>query len=135
MLVFAESDSHAAPVHDASRQKEVLTRLYAGGGWETDEMLHALQASTDLYFDRVSQIVMPSWTKGAAHEISSSIEARISRPPEKKRVTEPKPCARSLAVDDCGMNRERSLGHPKYSNGPFSREFGLHLRKKLQAAR
>jgi 2-polyprenyl-6-methoxyphenol hydroxylase-like FAD-dependent oxidoreductase len=64
MLVFAESDSHAAPVHDASRQQEVLTRLYAGGGWETDEMLHALQASTDLYFDRVSQIVMPSWTKG-----------------------------------------------------------------------
>jgi 2-polyprenyl-6-methoxyphenol hydroxylase-like FAD-dependent oxidoreductase len=64
MLVFAESDSHAAPVHDASRQKEVLTRLYARGGWETDEMLHALQASTDLYFDRVSQIVMPSWTKG-----------------------------------------------------------------------
>jgi hypothetical protein len=62
--VFAESDSHAAPVHDASRQKEVLTRLYAGGGWETDEMLHALQASTDLYFGRVSQIVMPSWTKG-----------------------------------------------------------------------
>ena len=32
MLVFAESDSHAAPVHDASRQKEVLTRLYAGAG-------------------------------------------------------------------------------------------------------
>ena len=64
MLVFAESDPHAAPVHDASRQKEVLTRLYSGGGWETDEMLHALQASTDLYFDRVSQIVMPSWTKG-----------------------------------------------------------------------
>jgi 2-polyprenyl-6-methoxyphenol hydroxylase-like FAD-dependent oxidoreductase len=63
MLVFAESDPHAAPVHDASRQKEVLSRLYAGG-WETDEMLHALQASTDLYFDRVSQIVMPSWSKG-----------------------------------------------------------------------
>ena len=64
MLVFAESDPHAAPVHDAARQKEVLTRLYSGGGWETDEMLRALQASTDLYFDRVSQIVMPSWTKG-----------------------------------------------------------------------
>ena len=27
-------------------------------------MLLALQASTDLYFDRVSQIVMPSWTRG-----------------------------------------------------------------------
>jgi 2-polyprenyl-6-methoxyphenol hydroxylase-like FAD-dependent oxidoreductase len=64
MLVFADPDPHAAPVHDASRQKEVLRRLYSGGGWETHAMLHALEASTDLYFDRVSQIVMPSWTKG-----------------------------------------------------------------------
>lgn len=64
MLVLANPDLHAAPIHDASRQKEVLVRLYSGGGWETEAMLHALQASTDLYFDRVSQIVMPSWTKG-----------------------------------------------------------------------
>ncbi len=64
MLVFADPDPHAAPIHDSSRQKEILIRLYSGGGWETEEMLHALQASTDLYFDRVSQIVMPSWTKG-----------------------------------------------------------------------
>ena len=35
MLVFAESDSHEDPVHGASRQKDVLTCLYAGGSWET----------------------------------------------------------------------------------------------------
>jgi 2-polyprenyl-6-methoxyphenol hydroxylase-like FAD-dependent oxidoreductase len=64
MLVFADPDPHAAPIHDSSRQKEILTRLYSGGGWETEPMLHALQRSTDLYFDRVSQIVMPSWTRG-----------------------------------------------------------------------
>ncbi len=64
MLVFADPDPHAAPIYDSSGQKEILIRLYSGGGWETEEMLHALQASTDLYFDRVSQIVMPSWTKG-----------------------------------------------------------------------
>lgn len=27
-------------------------------------MLRALESSTDLYFDRVSQIVMPQWSKG-----------------------------------------------------------------------
>ncbi len=64
MLVFADPDPHAAPIHDSSRQKETLRRLYSGGGWETEAMLHALQASPDLYFDRVSQIVMPSWTMG-----------------------------------------------------------------------
>jgi 2-polyprenyl-6-methoxyphenol hydroxylase-like FAD-dependent oxidoreductase len=64
MLVFADPNPHAAPIHDSLRQKELLIGLYSGGGWETNEMLHALQGSTDLYFDRVSQIVMPRWTKG-----------------------------------------------------------------------
>ncbi|MGH7634645.1 MAG: FAD-binding domain, partial [Gemmatimonadaceae bacterium] len=64
MLVFANPDPEAAPVQDAARQKDVLRRLYSRCGWETDDMLRALQASDDLYFDRVSQIVMPEWTKG-----------------------------------------------------------------------
>ncbi len=64
MLVFTAPDPQAAPVHDTSRQKDILVRLYSGGGWETEQMLDALQASTDLYFDRVSQIVMPSWSRG-----------------------------------------------------------------------
>jgi 2-polyprenyl-6-methoxyphenol hydroxylase-like FAD-dependent oxidoreductase len=64
LLVFAETDAHAIPVHDPLRQKDVLARRYAGGGWETADMLSALAATTDLYFDRVSQIVMPQWAKG-----------------------------------------------------------------------
>jgi 2-polyprenyl-6-methoxyphenol hydroxylase-like FAD-dependent oxidoreductase len=64
LLVFAETDALAVPAHDVARQKDILAHRYAGGGWETGEMLDALAASDDLYFDRVSQIVMPRWTAG-----------------------------------------------------------------------
>ena len=64
MLVFADPDADAVPIHDAASQKQLLTRLYSGGGWETEGVLGALNASTDLYFDRVSQIVMSGWSKG-----------------------------------------------------------------------
>ncbi|HEX4296860.1 MAG TPA: FAD-binding domain [Devosia sp.] len=64
LLVFAEADPNAVPMHDTARQKDVLARRYADCGWETKEVLGALETATDLYFDRVSQIVMPRWTSG-----------------------------------------------------------------------
>lgn len=64
LLVFAEADAGAMPLHEAARQKAFLTRRYAGGGGETEAMLAALAAADELYLDRVSQIVMPGWTRG-----------------------------------------------------------------------
>lgn len=64
LLVFANPDPLDIPMHDPARQKEILTRLYAGTGWETQEVLEALERATDLYFDRVSQIVLPRWSEG-----------------------------------------------------------------------
>ena len=63
LLVFA-AEENVAPLHDAGKQKEVLTRLYAQSGWEAREALAAMGAATDLYFDRVSQISLPRWSKG-----------------------------------------------------------------------
>ncbi|MBN9306605.1 MAG: hypothetical protein BGO82_13360 [Devosia sp. 67-54] len=64
LLVFADASPQGIPMHDPAQQKEILARRYARSGWETPDMLRALAATTDLYFDRVSQIVMPRWTKG-----------------------------------------------------------------------
>ena len=64
LLTFADPDRGAIPLHDPAQQKEMLARRYANCGWETPEMLRALEGATDLYFDRVSQISMPQWTKG-----------------------------------------------------------------------
>lgn len=64
LLVFADADPHASAMHEPSVQKAALARLYSRSGWEAGEMLRALETATDLYFDRVSQIVMPHWTNG-----------------------------------------------------------------------
>ena len=64
LLVFAEADPAAVPVQDKARQREVIARRYADAGWEAPEMLRALATASDLYVDRVSQIIMPHWTTG-----------------------------------------------------------------------
>lgn len=64
LLVFTHEGDADLPMHDPAQQKAVLRRLYGQSGWEAREALAALDAATDLYFDRVSQIVMPEWSKG-----------------------------------------------------------------------
>ena len=38
--------------------------MFADGGWEVPRLLDALRTADDLYFDTVSQIRMPIWSKG-----------------------------------------------------------------------
>jgi 2-polyprenyl-6-methoxyphenol hydroxylase-like FAD-dependent oxidoreductase len=46
------------------QQKAMLHGKYATGGWECPSVLAELDRATELYFDRVSQIRMRSWSKG-----------------------------------------------------------------------
>lgn len=61
-LTFRDDD----PQVPASREaQEALVRArFAGAGWETPSILGQMSASRALYVDRVSQIRMPSWTRG-----------------------------------------------------------------------
>jgi 2-polyprenyl-6-methoxyphenol hydroxylase-like FAD-dependent oxidoreductase len=62
LFVFADRD-RSAFAHDLQTQKAVLRQEYAGGGWETYQILIELDRARDLYFDRVSQIYMPRWSQ------------------------------------------------------------------------
>lgn len=61
LLVFA---SQPAAVHDIAAQKAVLRSVFGGDGWESPDILMRLDAASDLYFDSVSQIRMPKWSRG-----------------------------------------------------------------------
>ncbi len=50
--------------HDVDGQKRMLHQIYAGDGWHVPQLLAAIDAADDFYFDSISQIVMDSWTKG-----------------------------------------------------------------------
>lgn len=44
--------------------KQIIEHVFGNTCWESQAFLDELHASTDLYFDSVSQICMPSWSKG-----------------------------------------------------------------------
>jgi 2-polyprenyl-6-methoxyphenol hydroxylase-like FAD-dependent oxidoreductase len=61
LLVFRAGLLDREPRHDDV--KAALRQVYEGMGWEVPEMLAHLDDGP-VYFDRVSQIRMPTWSKG-----------------------------------------------------------------------
>lgn len=45
-------------------QKSLLGSIYGRDGWEASQILRRLQAVDELYLDRVSQVIAPTWSKG-----------------------------------------------------------------------
>ena len=63
LFVFADGGaSRSTP--DLATQKALLRANFGDGRWECPIILDELARATDLYFDRVSQIKMQSWSRG-----------------------------------------------------------------------
>jgi 2-polyprenyl-6-methoxyphenol hydroxylase-like FAD-dependent oxidoreductase len=64
LFVFAADADTQAALLDEPAQKAFLHARYGSDNWECAHILGELDRTRDLYFDRVSQIVMPSWSRG-----------------------------------------------------------------------
>jgi 2-polyprenyl-6-methoxyphenol hydroxylase-like FAD-dependent oxidoreductase len=66
LFLFVLRDEYLPAECPATEQehKAVLTKAFADVGWESPRILAALASVRSMYFDRVSQIRMNSWTKG-----------------------------------------------------------------------
>lgn len=68
MFLFTFADEDATGSDSPAAQKALLRKRFENSGWECPQILDALDASDDLYFDRVSQIRMDPqaglWTRG-----------------------------------------------------------------------
>jgi 2-polyprenyl-6-methoxyphenol hydroxylase-like FAD-dependent oxidoreductase len=62
------------PQDDAAR-KATLRHIFANSGWETAAILDAMEDVSGIYFDRVSQIHMPDWSKGRVGLIGDAAAA------------------------------------------------------------
>lgn len=62
LLTFVDDGSVAN--HDADGQRAALRERLAGAGWEVPAILERMDDARTFYCDRVSQIEMPSWTRG-----------------------------------------------------------------------
>jgi len=63
LFVFSKDFLDHHPVNEAD-EKAVLCEIYKDMGWEADAILSRMDEVSGIYFDRVSQIRMPDWTKG-----------------------------------------------------------------------
>jgi 2-polyprenyl-6-methoxyphenol hydroxylase-like FAD-dependent oxidoreductase len=63
MFLLAARHAGSVPTETAGQQAQLRERL-RGGGWETPAILDLMPQARTFYFDRVSQIRMPSWTRG-----------------------------------------------------------------------
>jgi 2-polyprenyl-6-methoxyphenol hydroxylase-like FAD-dependent oxidoreductase len=67
LFVWAEDalrDASGCATNDLAGQKARLHQVYSAGAWETGAILAALDRTPELYFDRVSQIVLNRWSRG-----------------------------------------------------------------------
>ncbi len=62
LLTFVD-DGRAADEGVEAQRETVRARL-GGAGWEAPAILERLEEAQTLYFDRVSQVRMPTWTRG-----------------------------------------------------------------------
>lgn len=63
-LNFARPTPPLAAFRDPRAQRDLVSEVFAGAGWEVPGMLAALREAEDLFFDGVSQIRMPRWSSG-----------------------------------------------------------------------
>ena len=66
MFCVSLRDDGGAVLGGPGEQQALLHRKLAGAGWETPAILDAMGSARTFYFDRVSQIRMPCWTRGRA---------------------------------------------------------------------
>ena len=64
LVLLTVRDDGNMPTESVSDQQAVLRTRLAGAGWETPALLAAMPEARTFYFDRVSQIRMPSWIRG-----------------------------------------------------------------------
>jgi 2-polyprenyl-6-methoxyphenol hydroxylase-like FAD-dependent oxidoreductase len=64
MFCLTLRDSGHVPLDSPGAQQALLRRKLASAGWETSAALDAMAGARTFYFDRVSQIRMPAWSRG-----------------------------------------------------------------------
>lgn len=63
-FLFTQKEKLDCGPQEPARHKEILAQGMQGMGWKAPELVAKAMDVSDLYFDAVSQIRMPSWSKG-----------------------------------------------------------------------
>ncbi|GGO41448.1 oxidoreductase [Streptomyces daqingensis] len=64
LLNFSRPEPPFGAFRHPEAQRDLVAGVFAGAGWEVPGLLAAMRDADDLFFDTVSQIRMPRWSKG-----------------------------------------------------------------------
>ncbi len=57
-----------------AQHKRIVTSAYAGVGWRVPELLDRLRDAEDVFFDAVSLVDLPSWSKGRVALVGDAVK-------------------------------------------------------------
>lgn len=63
-LIFNRIDPPLRESSDPAAMRQLVADTFAGAAWQIPRMIEAMLTTEDLYFDLVSQIHMPVWSRG-----------------------------------------------------------------------
>jgi 2-polyprenyl-6-methoxyphenol hydroxylase-like FAD-dependent oxidoreductase len=64
VFIFWKDEIAGLDHHDGELHKSIVEQAFANLGWRVPEMLAAVRATDQLYFDAVSQVIVADWTRG-----------------------------------------------------------------------
>ncbi len=65
VLIFAADQKIPYDYRNETQKRHIVMDHFAGVGWRTPELLREVEHAETFYFDELSQIRMPSWTRGS----------------------------------------------------------------------
>lgn len=63
-FIFRGDSAGDVGYRDPAQHKRIVTEAYADAGWRVPQLLDRLQVAGDLYFDAVSVVGLPAWSRG-----------------------------------------------------------------------
>ncbi len=64
LLLFRRPDGADDGLLDEPAQKQILRDTFGDAGWECRDLLAGMDDADDFYFDSISQVEMPAWSRG-----------------------------------------------------------------------
>jgi 2-polyprenyl-6-methoxyphenol hydroxylase-like FAD-dependent oxidoreductase len=74
-LNFARPTPPFDAFRDPNAQRDLVAAVFAGDGWEIPRMVAAMRTADDLFFDVVSQIRLPGWSRGRVALVGDAAHA------------------------------------------------------------
>ena len=74
-LATARPQPPTAELGDADAQRALMARVFGDDGWEVPRLLDGMRAADDVFFDVVSQIHLPGWSRGRVALVGDAAHA------------------------------------------------------------